>query len=109
MQIRSLESLGVKSDAYSVMLSAIILKLFLTGRYLALEYSKTQISVNFLLSERQSVSAEIRRFWELERLGIRGDEIDSGIDDKKGLKEFNGSVQLVENRYCVKLPWKEDM
>ncbi|GFS40436.1 serine proteinase stubble [Nephila pilipes] len=32
-------------------------------------------SVNFFLSERKSVSAEIRRFWELESLGIRGDEI----------------------------------
>ncbi|GBM74169.1 hypothetical protein AVEN_125969-1 [Araneus ventricosus] len=41
-QIRSLDSLGVKSDTYSVMLSAIILKLFPSD--LALEFSKAQIS-----------------------------------------------------------------
>jgi hypothetical protein len=41
-QIRSLDSLGVKSENYSVMLSAIILKLFPSD--LALEFSKGQIS-----------------------------------------------------------------
>ncbi|GBO23785.1 hypothetical protein AVEN_13262-1 [Araneus ventricosus] len=41
-QIRSLDSLVVKSDTYSVILSAIILKLFPND--LALEFSKAQIS-----------------------------------------------------------------
>ncbi|GFT56897.1 DUF1758 domain-containing protein [Nephila pilipes] len=31
------------------------------------------------------------------------------MEDKEGLREFNESVQLVENKYCVKLPWKEGM
>ncbi|GFU01538.1 DUF1758 domain-containing protein, partial [Nephila pilipes] len=65
--------------------------------------------VNFVLSKKESIFTEMRRFWELESSGIRGDEIDSGMKDKEGLRVYNESVQLVENRYCVKLPWKEGM
>ncbi|GFT48774.1 DUF1758 domain-containing protein [Nephila pilipes] len=65
--------------------------------------------VNFVLSERESVSTEMRSFWELESSGIRGDEIDSDMEDKEGFREINKSVQVEENRYCVKLPWKEGM
>ncbi|GFT11231.1 uncharacterized protein NPIL_531181 [Nephila pilipes] len=45
--------------------------------------------VNFILSEKESISPEIRRFWELESLGIRGDKMDTSMEDKEGLKEFN--------------------
>ncbi|GBO44249.1 hypothetical protein AVEN_47383-1 [Araneus ventricosus] len=67
------------------------------------------ILVNFVISERELVSAEVRRFWELESLGIRGDGIDTGLNEQDILKEFDESIQFVDNRYCVKLPWKEGM
>ncbi|GFT64850.1 DUF1758 domain-containing protein [Nephila pilipes] len=37
--------------------------------------------LNFVLSESETVSAEMRRFWELESLKIRGDEIDTEYRD----------------------------
>ncbi|KAF8782602.1 hypothetical protein HNY73_012866 [Argiope bruennichi] len=189
-QIRSLESLGVKSETYSVMLCAIILKLFPSD--LILEFTKQQISttnhdldesmsflhiaiiarertihmqqstvylpshrqasdsqskhfsrkhygdtsnrnkfissanelmtnaassscifcyqnhsshlcrcegvsesssVNFVFSEKDAISSELRRFWELEGLGIRGDEIDTlGVNEQGNLREFNEST-----------------
>ncbi|GFT99212.1 DUF1758 domain-containing protein [Nephila pilipes] len=52
--------------------------------------------VNFILSEKESVSPEMKRFWELESLGIRGDEIYTGMEDKEGLKELNKTVLLGE-------------
>ncbi|GFT49223.1 DUF1758 domain-containing protein [Nephila pilipes] len=65
--------------------------------------------INFILSERKLISAEMRCFWELGSLGIRRDEIDSGMEHKEGLKEFNLSVKLVENKYCIKLIGEKSM
>ncbi|GFT38685.1 integrase catalytic domain-containing protein [Nephila pilipes] len=50
--------------------------------------------VNFVLSERDSVSVEMRCFWELGSLGIRNDEIDTAMEDKEGLKGFNESGSI---------------
>ncbi|XP_055932864.1 uncharacterized protein LOC129962889 [Argiope bruennichi] len=52
-------------------------------------------------SEKDAISSELTRFWELESLGIRGDEIDTlGVNEQGLLREFNDSIQFVENRYC---------
>ncbi|GBM19181.1 hypothetical protein AVEN_153812-1 [Araneus ventricosus] len=53
------------------------------------------ILVNFVISERELVSAEVRRFWELESLGIRGDGIDTGLNEQDILKEFDESINLL--------------
>lgn len=47
----------------------------------------------------------VRRFWELESLGIK-DKEERPVD--KTLDAFNKSIHRVGDRYEVKLPWKED-
>ncbi|GFT18072.1 integrase catalytic domain-containing protein [Trichonephila clavipes] len=61
-------------------------------------------------SEEESISTELRRFWEIESLGI----LDKGLvtlgnGDEEILSEFDKSVNFVDGRYRVNLPWKPGM
>jgi hypothetical protein len=50
-------------------------------------------------------SKALERFWNLESIGILPDEITTHED--KFVKEYqDSSIQLVNGRYCAKLPWK---
>ncbi|GFQ65831.1 integrase catalytic domain-containing protein, partial [Trichonephila clavata] len=64
-------------------------------------------SVHLIHSEEESISAELRRFWEIESLGIRdNDSVSLGNGDEEILSEFDKSVCFVDGRYRVSLPWK---
>ncbi|GFR00893.1 integrase catalytic domain-containing protein [Trichonephila clavata] len=53
--------------------------------------------------EEESISAELRRFWEIESLGIRdNDSVTLGNGDEEILSEFDKSVCFVDGRYIVK-------
>lgn len=50
--------------------------------------------------------SEMRKFWELENIGVSSKEGEVG--DDAVLQQFESSVQFVEGRYEVALPFKED-
>ncbi|GFX13456.1 integrase catalytic domain-containing protein [Trichonephila clavipes] len=60
--------------------------------------------------EEESISTELRRFWERESLGIldKG-SVTLGNGDEEILSEFDKSVNFVDGRYRVNLPWKPGM
>ncbi|GFX60671.1 DUF1758 domain-containing protein [Trichonephila clavipes] len=66
--------------------------------------------VHLVHSEEESISTELRRFWEIESLGIldKGSVI-LGNGDEEILSEFDKSVNFVDGRYRVNLPWKPGM
>ncbi|GFX63419.1 DUF1758 domain-containing protein [Trichonephila clavipes] len=66
--------------------------------------------VHLVHSEEESISTELRRFWEIESLGIldKG-SMTLGNGDEKMLSEFDKSVNFVDGRYRVNLPWKPGM
>ncbi|GFW81626.1 integrase catalytic domain-containing protein [Trichonephila clavipes] len=63
--------------------------------------------VHLVHSEEESISTELRRFWEIESLGIldKG-SVTLGNGDEEILSEFDKSVNFVDGRYRVNLPWK---
>ncbi|GBN76037.1 hypothetical protein AVEN_244036-1 [Araneus ventricosus] len=66
-------------------------------------------SVHLIHSE-ESISVEIRRFWEIESLGIRDkDSVALGNGDEEILSEFDKPINFVDGRYRVSLPWKPGM
>ncbi|GFW62835.1 integrase catalytic domain-containing protein [Trichonephila clavipes] len=67
-------------------------------------------SVHMVHSEDESISTELRRFWEIESLGIldKG-SMTLGNGDEEILSEFDKSVNFVDGRYRVNLPWKPGM
>ncbi|GFX78406.1 integrase catalytic domain-containing protein [Trichonephila clavipes] len=67
-------------------------------------------SVHLVHSEEESISTELMRFWEIESLGIldKG-SVTLGNDDEEIHSEFNKSVNFVDGRYRVYLPWKPGM
>ncbi|GFT92030.1 DUF1758 domain-containing protein [Trichonephila clavipes] len=67
-------------------------------------------SVHLVHSEDESISTELRRFWEIESLGIldKG-SMTLGNGDEEILREFDKSVNFVDGRYRVNLPWKPGM
>lgn len=50
--------------------------------------------------------SKIEDLWALETIGIK--ENPSMTDDDKALLEFNKSIKLVDNRYQVRWPWREE-
>ncbi|GFY32781.1 DUF1758 domain-containing protein [Trichonephila clavipes] len=67
-------------------------------------------SVHLVHSEDESISTQLRRFWEIESLGIldKG-SMTLGNGDEEILSEFDKSVNFVDGRYRVNLPWKPGM
>ncbi|GFU46727.1 uncharacterized protein TNCV_4683811 [Trichonephila clavipes] len=68
------------------------------------------VLVHLVHSEDESISTELRRFWEIESLGIldKG-SMTLGNGDEEILSEFDKSVNFVDGRYRVNLPWKPGM
>lgn len=52
------------------------------------------------LCENQELANALKRFWELESLGITESK-------EENIKEFLENVKFVRPRYEVGLPWKE--
>ncbi|GFS50888.1 DUF1758 domain-containing protein [Trichonephila clavipes] len=67
-------------------------------------------SVHLVHSEEEWISTELRRFWQIESLGIldKG-SMTLGNGDEEMLSEFDKSVNFVDGRYRVNLPWKPGM
>ncbi|GFW03124.1 integrase catalytic domain-containing protein [Trichonephila clavipes] len=67
-------------------------------------------SVHLVHSKDESISTELRRFWEIESLGIldKG-SMTLGNGDEEILSEFDKSVNFVDGRHRVNLPWKPGM
>ncbi|GFY06937.1 DUF1758 domain-containing protein [Trichonephila clavipes] len=67
-------------------------------------------SVHLVHSEEESIWTELRRFWEIESLRIldKG-SVTLGNGDEDMLSEFEKSVNFVDGRYRVNLPWKPGM
>ncbi|GFT24525.1 integrase catalytic domain-containing protein [Trichonephila clavipes] len=67
-------------------------------------------SVHLVHSKEESISTELRRFWEIESLGIldKG-SMTLGNGDEEMLSEFDKSVNFVDGRYRVNLSWKPGM
>ncbi|GFX82773.1 DUF1758 domain-containing protein [Trichonephila clavipes] len=67
-------------------------------------------SVHLVHSEEESISTELRRFGEIESLGIldKG-SVTLGNGDEEILSEFDKSVNFADGRYRVNLPWKPGM
>ncbi|GFW75342.1 integrase catalytic domain-containing protein [Trichonephila clavipes] len=66
--------------------------------------------VHLVHSEEESISTELRRFWEIESLGILNKgSVTLGNGDEEILSEFDKSVNFVDGRYRVNLPWKPGM
>ncbi|GFX83660.1 integrase catalytic domain-containing protein [Trichonephila clavipes] len=66
--------------------------------------------VHLVHSEEESISTELSRFWVIESLGIldKG-SVTLGNGDEEMLSEFDKSVNFVDGRYRVNLPWKPGM
>jgi hypothetical protein len=82
----------------------------MTGRRAGI--STNVIVVHFLQAENQSLwpDAEVKRFWELERIGITAHQ-DRGWDSKDSsiLQAFYNSFRTEANRRVVSLPRKKDV
>lgn len=65
------------------------------------------VSVNLVLNEEVAILPELRKFWEIENLGLSDSEsFNTGPVDQEIIREFSDSVSFQNGRYCVKLPWK---
>ena len=71
-----------------------------------LEPIALQTEVSMLSSPDKSLLSEpdLTQFWDLETIGIKESPHDS--DDGKALEHFERTVQFVNGRYVVSLPWK---
>ena len=67
-----------------------------------------QTNVHHLLHVLSDVPEySLQRLWDLESIGISSESEPEGCVDQI-LTEFNKTVQFVEGRYVVALPWKKN-
>ncbi|XP_035223362.1 uncharacterized protein LOC118196083 [Stegodyphus dumicola] len=52
-----------------------------------------------------NVEAQLKKFFDLESIGIRDDP--NSYDEDKALEIFNKTVSFKDGRYIVNLPWKK--
>jgi len=52
--------------------------------------------------------SDLSKFWDLETVGIKSKELVESYSDTRVLREFESTVQFVNDRYEVALPWKDD-
>ncbi|XP_064469543.1 uncharacterized protein LOC135384262 [Ornithodoros turicata] len=51
----------------------------------------------------------LKRFWELESVGIVDDEKNNTLIDSSAMEEFQENITFADGRYQVALPWKAGM
>ncbi|GFY63214.1 integrase catalytic domain-containing protein [Trichonephila inaurata madagascariensis] len=92
INIRGLESLEISPDSYNSSLVAVETSLgwSLQGRC---DEQSDCTSVHLVHSEQESISAELRRFWEIENLGIL---------DKDSVTLGNGDEEILELLLCFR-------
>ena len=75
-----------------------------------LTHSSSEISTNLLKLDRTDDSAfknsYIEDFWALETIEIK--DSPKVTDDDEALAKFNKSIKLVNDRYQVRWPWREE-
>ena len=75
-----------------------------------LTYSTSEIPTKFLGFSKTDDSifsdSRLEFFWALETVGIK--DSSTITDDDIALSEFNKSIQLVNGRYQVRWPWREE-
>ena len=54
------------------------------------------------LGKHESISNELKKFWENESIGIKEQKIEQNITEK-----FEQEIKFVDGKYQVKLPLKE--
>lgn len=55
-----------------------------------------------------NLSKQLKSFWELEHIGIT-DKPDNTHTEKQVLQDFKENVAYKDGRYCVALPWQENI
>ncbi|XP_077528348.1 uncharacterized protein LOC144140007 [Haemaphysalis longicornis] len=55
-----------------------------------------------------NLSKQLKSFWELEHIGIT-DKSDNTHHEKQVLQDFKENVAYKDGRYCVALPWQENI
>lgn len=81
--------------------------------YILSGHSMSEQSTTYTLTSHQLLclndisDSELRRLWDLDVIGI-SDVKDRSFEDP-ALAEFNNSIDFVDGRYSVNLPWKEGM
>ena len=69
---------------------------------------KSMYSSAQLLCISSVSDSDLSKFWDLETVGIKPKELAESYNDTKVLREFESTVQFVNGRYEVALPWKDD-
>ncbi|GBL94651.1 hypothetical protein AVEN_83970-1 [Araneus ventricosus] len=64
------------------------------------------VSLNIIIEE-DLISGLIKKFWELESLGIAENEFSDPNNDSV-LQRFESEIEYQNSRYRVRLPWKSD-
>ncbi|GBL61832.1 hypothetical protein AVEN_19745-1, partial [Araneus ventricosus] len=64
------------------------------------------VSLNIIIEE-DLISGLIKKFWELESLGIAENEFSDPSNDSV-LQRFESEIEYQNSRYRVRLPWKSD-
>ncbi|GBN23244.1 hypothetical protein AVEN_1015-1 [Araneus ventricosus] len=64
------------------------------------------VSLNIIIEE-DLISGLIKKFWELESLGIVENEFSDPTNDSV-LQRFESEIEYENSRYRVRLPWKSD-
>ena len=78
----------------------------LSGSWQTENYPRTRVSNGNQLLVLDTVSdATVRRFWEIDSLGVMKD---NNTHKDHTLESFNRSILFIDNRYEVKLPWVEE-
>ncbi|GBL96989.1 hypothetical protein AVEN_254050-1 [Araneus ventricosus] len=64
------------------------------------------VSLNIII-EKDLISGLIKKFWELESLGIAENEFSDSTNDSV-LQRLESEIEYENSRYRVRLPWKSD-
>ncbi|KAL1443772.1 hypothetical protein MTO96_030184 [Rhipicephalus appendiculatus] len=68
----------------------------------------TQVSVLRVNTSSETTDQVLRKFWELESIGILPEDDSVAKLNASVLEEFQRKLSFVDGRYEVALPWKED-
>ncbi|XP_035223434.1 uncharacterized protein LOC118196140, partial [Stegodyphus dumicola] len=77
-----------------------------------LQGRNTNLNETFAMSvmvNESNISDQLKKFWDLENLGIEAEAADIEPPEKEIMSEFESGITYQNKRYKVKLPWKPNM
>ncbi|GBN30439.1 hypothetical protein AVEN_268590-1, partial [Araneus ventricosus] len=77
-----------------------------TGRTSNSQSEKMKYTHCGLIYDCSDIGNDIKKFWQLESIGIKDDPSHNEVD--QSLETFEKTVRYKDNRYEVELPWKRD-